>query len=104
MVWCGSRIFWAVNPWPVISAPFPSDSTGVRTLNPTRTTAGIISPTYAVVLLRVSSAKAIFVGSIEELDFERDDCAVLESAATRKVSSGVRIVLPPASTLWGGIL
>src|SRR3954471_1653555 len=104
IVWRGSRIFWAVNPWPVISAPLPNDSTGVRTLKPTRTTAGIISPTYAFVLLRVSSTKAILLGSIdddvEDLDF--GDCAVGESATCR-VSSGVRKVAPPASITWGGI-
>src|SRR3954468_12451648 len=105
IVWRGSRIFWAVNPWPVISAPLPNDSTGVRTLKPTRTTAGIISPTYAFVLLRVRSTKAILLGSIDddEDDLDLGDCAVAESA-TCNVNSGVRRVAPPASSVCGGIL
>ena len=88
----------------MISAPLPNDSTGVRTLNPTRTTAGIISPTYAFVLLRVRSTNAILLGSIEEEEdyFDLGDWAAAESA-TRKVSSGVRKMDPPASTGCGGI-
>src|SRR3954468_15512973 len=108
IVWRGSRIFWEVNPCPVIVAPLPNDSTGVRTLKPTRTTAGIISPTYAFVLLKVSSTNAILFGSIddddeEDGDLDLGDCAVAESA-TCKVSSGVRKVAPPASIVCGGIL
>jgi hypothetical protein len=40
---------------------------------------------------------------IDRDNFELGDCPVLESAATCKVVR-VRIVLPPASTVWGGIL
>src|SRR5204862_1510217 len=90
--------------WPVISAPL-YDSTGVRILTPTRSTAGIISPTYAVVLLSVSSANAILLGSIVLLDrFDGRGACVLPESATCNVKAGVCIALPPASTICGGIL
>ena len=103
MVGFESRIFCAVNPWPVISAPL-YDSTGVRILTPTRSTAGIISPTYAVVLLSVSSANAILLGSIVLLDrFDGRGACVLPESATCNVKAGVCIALPPASTICGAV-